>query len=81
LGDSALTKREVLTSQEPTRTRLIAAARRAGATIIDPEEFLCGASTCPIVTEDGHPIYYDSNHLRRDFVREHVRYLDDIMKP
>ena len=79
LSDSTLTKRDVLTSQEPTRTRLILAAHRTGATVIDPTEFLCGASTCPIVVEDGRPIYFDSNHLRRDFVRDHVRYFDDIM--
>jgi peptidoglycan/LPS O-acetylase OafA/YrhL len=80
LSDSTLTKRDVLASQEPTRTRLILAAHRTGALVIDPMEFLCGASTCPIVIEDGRPIYFDSNHLRRDFVRDHVHYFDDIMK-
>ena len=43
---------------------LRAAASAAGAEIIDPLEFLCKNERCPVVAEDGKPLYMDGAHLR-----------------
>jgi len=60
----------------PTRDALVAIALRAGATVIDPLDFLCKGNICPSVTADGKPIYKDSTHIRADYSRNHVAYLD-----
>jgi hypothetical protein len=58
--------------------RLKAIAARTGAQLIDPVPALCDRERCPLTTADGLPIFRDSNHLNPNFVRDHVRYLDDI---
>ncbi len=63
-----------------TSRRLRAAAMQAGATVIDPLNYLCDQQgLCPATTVDGDPIYKDSSHLRPTYVRSHVKYLDAIM--
>ena len=61
---------------EPIDTKLRQVAADAGATVIDPVEFLCDGNICPIVSSDGEPMYFDANHLRPSYVRRHVSYLD-----
>lgn len=51
-------------------------AAQTGAVIIDPVDYLCDASTCPIFIEDTKPMHSDKDHLRASFVRERVTYLD-----
>jgi peptidoglycan/LPS O-acetylase OafA/YrhL len=53
-------------------------ASKAGATVIDPMDFLCDQSTCPAMTEAEEPIYRDSDHLRATFVQHHATYIDQI---
>jgi peptidoglycan/LPS O-acetylase OafA/YrhL len=48
----------------------------AGATIIDPLDYLCGPSVCPALAPDGSPMYLDGSHLRVEYVRKYVTYLD-----
>jgi hypothetical protein len=59
---------------------LRAASLAAGASVIDPYELLCDGDVCR--TAEGRvPIYKDNVHLRADFVRTRVRYLDQIFEP
>jgi len=74
-----LTKAEVLQAVTPINTKLRVVAKQAGASVIDPVEWLCEATLCPVVSADGEPIYRDSNHLRPSYVRDHVKYLDQTM--
>ncbi len=62
----------------PVTRRLEAIAREAGATIIDPLDFLCDSARCPTETADGIPIYMDVNHLRATFTRTSATYIDQI---
>jgi len=62
----------------PIVNRLRAIAARTGAQLIDPVPQLCDRERCPLTTADGLPIFRDGNHLNPNFVRDHVRYLDDI---
>jgi hypothetical protein len=69
---------EFISTIRPIVDRLKAIAARTGAQVIDPIPELCDRERCPLTTADGLPIFKDGSHLNRDFVRDHVRYLDDI---
>jgi len=58
---------------------LASAAREAGATLIDPADFLCDSLRCPALERNGVPRYHDGYHLRASFVRDHVGYLDSVI--
>jgi peptidoglycan/LPS O-acetylase OafA/YrhL len=60
----------------PFLAPLEAAAKRAGAIVIDPMQSLCDTGVCQAVSADGKPIYRDEFHLRSSYIRDHVRYLD-----
>jgi peptidoglycan/LPS O-acetylase OafA/YrhL len=60
----------------PIGSRLRQLAQATGASVIDPLESLCDASTCPAVTPGGEPMYHDWWRLRPSFVRDNVRFLD-----
>jgi peptidoglycan/LPS O-acetylase OafA/YrhL len=62
----------------PIVNRLKAIASRTGAHLIDPIPVLCDRERCPLTTADGLPIFRDAAHLNPLFVRDYVRYLDDI---
>jgi peptidoglycan/LPS O-acetylase OafA/YrhL len=57
------------------------AAEAAGAHVIKPIDYLCDRDICPAFTSDGHVRYFDNNHLRASFVREHATYIDQIFRP
>jgi peptidoglycan/LPS O-acetylase OafA/YrhL len=52
-------------------------AERVGAQVINPIDYLCDERVCPI-SSDGHFRYYDYDHLRASFVRDHATYIDQI---
>jgi peptidoglycan/LPS O-acetylase OafA/YrhL len=64
---------------EPFISRLRQIASNTGAGIIDPMEALCDSDTCRAVTAGGEPVYRDSFHIRKDYVRDNVRYLDSVI--
>ena len=55
-------------------------AKSAGARVINPMDYLCDERVCPIST-DGHFRFYDYDHLRASFVRDHATYIDQIFVP
>ena len=65
-------------SQINERLRIIAVD--AGVEIIDPVDFLCDQSWCPVITKNGEPIYKDAVHLSASFVRRDVSYLDALVR-
>ncbi len=54
---------------------LAAVAKANGADVIDPVPFLARDGIC-ISTDDDGPIRYDNMHIRPEFARDHVTYLD-----
>jgi peptidoglycan/LPS O-acetylase OafA/YrhL len=56
-------------------------AANSGSLIVDPMDTLCHEGWCDYVDEEGIPIRYDHAHLRPDFVRKQVNYLDFTVKP
>jgi peptidoglycan/LPS O-acetylase OafA/YrhL len=55
-------------------------AEMAGARVINPMDYLCDKEVCPVFT-NGHVRYFDFDHLRASFVREHATYIDQIFQP
>jgi hypothetical protein len=47
-----------------------------GAHVIAPMDSLCTRDFCPSLDEVGKPIYKDSSHLRPEYVRRSVGYID-----
>jgi peptidoglycan/LPS O-acetylase OafA/YrhL len=56
--------------------RIAAIARRAHATVLDPLDTICNATTCPTVDAKGNPLLKDDSHLRSSFVTSHFDALD-----
>jgi hypothetical protein len=55
--------------------------REAGATVINPLDFLCSGRRCEALDGAGNPIYFDDAHLRASYVRRQVNWLDETVFP
>ena len=51
-----------------------------GGKVIDPIPFLSEEGVCLVQNEQG-PIRYDDHHLRSKYARDHVTFLDQLLKP
>jgi hypothetical protein len=71
---------DYLRESGPVRDRIAAAARAAGATVVDPLGFVCDGNRCVILDEEG-PIRFDQGHLRPGFVREKATWIDGAILP
>ena len=60
---------------------LASIAKKSGAEVIDPLDYLCTNGICMAVDEQGIPIRYDEGHLRPGYVRERLKYLDQSVSP
>ena len=69
------TKTEMIRRLEPSRSRLINLARELDLKIIDPLEYLCDESYCPVFSEDGRLIYTDFDHLSNEASIKHTAYI------
>jgi hypothetical protein len=76
---SALDRKQYVAGDAYLIDRIRELALRHGATIIDPIDWLCDDDRCPATTLGGEPIYKDESHLRASFVREHARYIDQVV--
>jgi peptidoglycan/LPS O-acetylase OafA/YrhL len=70
---------ELVQVTSPVDSRLIAIAAAAGASVIDPTEWLCSAAFCPAADERGRPLYKDGSHLRASVVRERFSAVDKFV--
>jgi len=76
----ALRKQDVYREVGALDAQLRAIARRHGVQVIDPLDYLCNASQCPVIEVDGEPIYRDPGHLRPSYVRREVHFLDELLR-
>jgi peptidoglycan/LPS O-acetylase OafA/YrhL len=60
----------------PINEALQAVARDSGAVLIDPVVHLCPARQCPVVDDDGTPLYKDNAHLTRTYAARAAGYID-----
>jgi hypothetical protein len=73
---SPIAKSELRAHSTPIDERLKQIAARAGASVVDPTDWLCGPSYCPAADESGHPLYKDDSHIRASVVRARIDALD-----
>jgi hypothetical protein len=64
-----------LADNEAVRDRLVAIARNTGVELIDPITFLCQGNVCPVLGNDGAPVYTDTMHMRPAYSRIAAHYL------
>ncbi|HSC75719.1 MAG TPA: acyltransferase family protein [Pseudomonadales bacterium] len=55
-------------------------AKRSGAIVLDPADFLCVSQWCSAVTTEGNVIYRDSNHLRGSYSHYHPEFIGQTLK-
>jgi hypothetical protein len=74
-----VTRAEVDLNLTPIASRLSEIANSAGASTLNPVDYICRPQICPTLDADGLSVYTDDSHLRSAFVREHVTFLDSII--
>ena len=75
-----LSEREFIDRDKNVRDKLVEISQNTGAILVDPLKWLCENGNCISENADG-PIRCDESHLRPDYVRNHVTYLDCTVKP
>jgi peptidoglycan/LPS O-acetylase OafA/YrhL len=73
-------RKQVTAQLAPITSQLVKIANSAGARVIDPVSELCGEVLCATTDNDGLPVYRDLSHLRPSYVRDHIRFLDDVVR-
>jgi hypothetical protein len=76
-----LTKESFLKEHGSLLAEIAAVARKNGAEVIDPLDYLCTNGICIAEDEKGVPIRFDDGHLCPGYVRDHVKYLDQTVAP
>jgi len=74
----AILKGEFLAKTRAVSDRLRQIAQRTGAIVIDPTDFVCDTTTCPLITPEGEPMYLDDHHFRAGWASRHASFIDVI---
>lgn len=53
-------------------------ASQSDATLINPFDYLCSDTECPVLI-DGHAVSMDGDHIRARHAREHATFMDEIV--
>jgi hypothetical protein len=69
-------KTELRALSTPIDERLRQIAAKAGASVVDPIDWLCGPAYCPSVDDAGRPLYKDDSHIRASVARARIDALD-----
>lgn len=69
-----------LKKYDKVSSRLLAIAARHNIKVIDPITFLCPEKKCPIVSENGMPLYMDYEHMRPFHVRLSASFIDETLR-
>ena len=81
ISKKKLSRAEFLNENGALLGDIAAIAKKNGAQVIDPMDYLCTNGVCIAEDENGIPIRFDDGHLRPGYVREHVKYLDETVAP
>jgi peptidoglycan/LPS O-acetylase OafA/YrhL len=65
---------------KPIRDRLISIAKRYGARVIDPINYICNQTVCPVLDENGHMLYKDYDHISEYAARNSTRMAFDMLQ-
>lgn len=56
------------------------AAKRGGAIVLDPADFMCADNWCNAVTADGEVIYRDIDHLKGSYSHDYPQFIGQTLK-
>jgi hypothetical protein len=73
-------RQEVDAAIDPIASRLAGIAKSTGAELINPVDYLCDATKCRTLADDGLPVYIDDSHLRSGYVRAYGSFVDVIVR-
>lgn len=74
-----LPKYEALARAEPVRRRILKIAEELGVGIIDPIEYLCSASNCPVFDQNGRILYKDYDHISEYASKNRTNYIWSVL--
>lgn len=74
-----LSRAAFLQSYGPLRDELARIGRANGAQLIDPLEHLCIGDVCPVVSDDGRPLYMDEHHMRPFHAERDASFVDETI--
>ncbi|MHB2205440.1 acyltransferase family protein [Methylobacterium sp. CM6257] len=77
-NDISITMSEHVKRTAAINDRLRHIAQRAGATTIDPANFMCDSKECRFLNELGRPVFKDGSHINSSYARDSLYALDDI---
>lgn len=80
-GPDTIAQQDFVQRINPIIQRLREVARKSGAIIIDPVDFMCDGTICPTRMPDGRPAYKDSNHMRTLYAIEKGDFLNVVLEP
>ena len=79
--DKGVSVTQLRSSHATADANLRAVAERTGATVLDPLPDVCGTGEdCSPIYGASEPKFSDGMHLRPAFVREHLHFLDPLLK-
>ena len=79
--EKAIPIAELQAAHATVNAKLRAVGEHTGATLLDPLPDICGSGDgCLPFFGAGEPKFSDKVHLRPVFVREHLRFLDPLLK-
>lgn len=77
---TALSVTEFLKDYGALREALASTVIANGATPIDPLTWLCADGTCPVLSQDGRPLYMDEHHMRPFHAAQSAGFVDVAVK-
>ena len=74
-----LSRNTALARSEPVRSRLIGIAKKYGAEVLDPLDYLCDEIWCNALSSDGHMLYKDYDHISYIAATKHASYILKVL--
>ena len=76
---TALSRSLFLQSYGPLRAELTRIGQDNGAVVIDPLDHLCSGDVCPVMSDDGRPLYTDEHHMRPFHAERDADFIDETL--
>jgi hypothetical protein len=76
---NSVARAELVSMLSPIDSRIRAAAERAGAEILEPLNWSCNNTVCPVLDSIGRPIFIDGSHIRASVERAQATALDQLV--
>jgi peptidoglycan/LPS O-acetylase OafA/YrhL len=76
---SAVARADLANAFSPVDSRVRSAAEKAGAEVLEPLDWFCNGSVCPVQDAHGRPVSKDGSHMCASVVRTRAGALDQFV--